>query len=89
MKWKRKIMQAEVGDEVYLRDLKTFGEVVEVLPGGNVSQVKIRTPDGPKIVDTLHMVVEIVAIVRTLLPALGALVREIKSWFKGKGGRRG
>jgi hypothetical protein len=71
-----------VGQEVYLPSLRQFGRVHLTNAAGEAVQVKIKTPDGDKIINTLNMIVTIVSIVeKGLLPLLKAIVMEIKSWF--------
>lgn len=73
----------QIGDEVYISDLRQFGTVQEITPSGRISKVKITTGDGDQIINTLTMIVTIARLIETgLLPIIKAIYLEIKSWFK-------
>ena len=73
------------GDKVYIKELDQFGIVEEVTPTGLVTKVRVKTPTGEEVINTLHLAVTIARIVeKGLLPALRAIVIEIKSWFHHK-----
>lgn len=68
--------------EVYLPQLRQFGSVKAINVLGQPTKVEVLTPDGPKIIDTLNLIVTIVNIVQVgILPALRLIVKEVKSWF--------
>lgn len=73
------------GDKVYIQDIEQFGIVEEVTPTGLVSKVKIKTPTGEEVINTLHLVVTIANIIQKgILPIIKAMIVEIRSWFHTK-----
>lgn len=65
-----------IGREVYLPDIRQYGTIEEVKEGV-VSKVKIYTPTGDKVIDTLNMIV----IATNVIERIIHLIRE---WRKNR-----
>lgn len=70
------------GTKVVLKKTGQIGTVVDWDSNPHIAKIQIITPDGPKIVQVLKTVIEIVQIVDGLWPLLKALWKSI---FPGKG----
>lgn len=73
----------KAGDTIFIKEFAQYAVITEVLPDGRPTRAEIMTPEGPRIVNILSLVIEAVGLGHSLYQLIRTIIKSIKYLING------